>query len=180
MSAPDVCNVVGSTAAREADAVIQTRSGPEIGVASTKAFTAQIAALSVLALGLGAFPQNPAAAKRAAALLDRLERMPDLIATPARATRRSGSWRGRSCRQRDSCSSGRGVHYPIALEGALKLKEISYLHAEGYAAGEMKHGPIALIEELLPVIVVAPRDELFEKTLSNIEEVKARGGRVIA
>jgi glucosamine--fructose-6-phosphate aminotransferase (isomerizing) len=174
-----VCNVVGSTAAREADAVIQTRSGPEIGVASTKAFTAQIAALSVMALGL-ALSRRTLTPADAATILDHLRQVPELIEA---ACSRDGEIRdlARTLTQaKGFLFLGRGVHYPIALEGALKLKEISYLHAEGYAAGEMKHGPIALIEEQLPVIVVAPRDGLFEKTLSNIEEVKARGGRVIA
>jgi glucosamine--fructose-6-phosphate aminotransferase (isomerizing) len=174
-----VCNVVGSTAAREADAVIQTRSGPEIGVASTKAFTAQIAALSVLALGL-ALSRRTLPPPAASAVLEHLQKMPELIEA---ACCRDGEIRDLArtvAGAKGFLFLGRGIHYPIALEGALKLKEISYLHAEGYAAGEMKHGPIALIEEQLPVVVVAPGNDLFEKTLSNIEEVKARGGRVIA
>jgi glucosamine--fructose-6-phosphate aminotransferase (isomerizing) len=174
-----ICNVMGSTASREADAVLQTRSGPEIGVASTKAFTAQLAALSVLAAGLGA-ARGASAEARAGELLSSLQGIPRLM---EKVLPMDGKIRELARSVMDAKGFlflGRGVNYPVALEGALKLKEISYLHAEGYAAGEMKHGPIALIEENLPVIVLAPRNSLFEKTLSNIEEVKARGGRVIA
>lgn len=174
-----ICNVVGSTASREAEAVLQTRSGPEIGVASTKAFTAQIAALTVLAVALGLSRQTlPEAAARQ--LLAQLQTISALIKD---ICAREGGIRTLAeslMNAKGFLFLGRGINYPIALEGALKLKEISYIHAEGYAAGEMKHGPIALIEENLPVVVVAPRNDLFEKTLSNIEEVKARGGRVIA
>lgn len=174
-----ICNVVGSTAAREADAVLQTRSGPEIGVASTKAFTAQMAALSVLAVALGLSRQALSEAT-ADELLARLREIPLLMKMICAGERKIRELACSIMHAKGFLFLGRGVHYPIALEGALKLKEISYLHAEGYAAGEMKHGPIALIEENLPVIVVAPLNSLFEKTLSNIEEVKARGGRVIA
>jgi glucosamine--fructose-6-phosphate aminotransferase (isomerizing) len=174
-----VCNVVGSTAAREADAVIQTRSGPEIGVASTKAFTAQMAALAVFALALG-MARRTLSEKRAEDFLTQLQVIPALMKNLCSRDLEIRELARSLMGAKAFLFLGRGVHYPIALEGALKLKEISYLHAEGYAAGEMKHGPIALIEQGLPVIVLAPRNSLFEKTLSNIEEVKARGGRVIA
>ncbi len=174
-----ICNVVGSTSSREADAVLYTRAGPEIGVASTKAFTAQIGALCLLALALG-IRMGRLTSGEANTLRSQLIKMPSLI------DKALGMNPGIEDLARTLIYSkvflylGRGINYPIALEGALKLKEISYIPAEGYPAGEMKHGPIALIEEGLPVVVVAPVDELFEKTLSNIEEVKARGGRVIA
>ncbi len=174
-----ICNVVGSTASREADAVLQTRSGPEIGVASTKAFTAQMAVLAVLAAALG-LARRTLSKEQAAVFLEQLEAVPALV---NRACERDPEIRTLAqslLSSKGFLFLGRGIHYPIALEGALKLKEISYVHAEGYAAGEMKHGPIALIEEDLPVVVVVPRNSLFEKTLSNIEEVKARGGRVLA
>ncbi len=174
-----VCNVVGSTAAREADAVVQTRSGPEIGVASTKAFTAQVAALMVTAIGLGC-ARGALSRERARELLDGLRAMPDLIEVACSRDDEVLKLARTLTRARGSLFLGRGLHYPVALEGALKLKEISYIHAEGYAAGEMKHGPIALIEKDLPVVVIAPANRLFEKTLSNIEEVRARCGRVIA
>lgn len=174
-----ICNVVGSTAAREADAVLQTRSGPEIGVASTKAFTAQIAAFAVLAVGLG-LSKGTLSEDTASRLLVRLQQLPGLMKEIFAGEEAINALAASLVNAKGFLFLGRGVHYPIALEGALKLKEISYLHAEGYAAGEMKHGPIALIEENLPVVVVAPRNSLFEKTLSNIEEVRARGGRVIA
>lgn len=174
-----ICNVVGSTAAREADAVLQTRSGPEIGVASTKAFTAQMAALSVLAAGLG-LAREVLTEARTDEFLARLRQIPFLMKKIYAGEQKIRELACSMMHAKGFLFLGRGVNYPIALEGALKLKEISYCHAEGYAAGEMKHGPIALIEENLPVIVLAPQNSLFEKTLSNIEEVKARGGRVIA
>ena len=167
-----------STMAREADAVLSTLAGPEIGVASTKAFTTQLAVLACFAIAIGRARGAIDAAQearlstalievpsRATAVLNHAERIVDLAPTIAEA--------------RDVLYLGRGTSYPLALEGALKLKEISYIHAEGYAAGEMKHGPIALIDEHVPVIVLAPRDDLFEKTASNIQEVAARGGKVV-
>ena len=173
-----VVNVPESTIARESDAVLHTNAGPEVGVASTKAFTTQLTVLGCLAIRVakargaidaetearfvGALTEVPA---RAAEVLNHDERLRELAEEIAKA--------------RDVLYLGRGTSYPIALEGALKLKEISYIHAEGYAAGEMKHGPIALIDDGVPVIVIAPTDDLFEKTASNIAEVMARGGRVI-
>ena len=176
-----LCNVVGSTAAREADAVLYTRAGPEIGVASTKAFTAQIAALCLLALALGA-ERGRLIADEAKTLMGQLKKMPRLIEKALESDGRAREVAATVAGAKTSSMLylGRGINYPIALEGALKLKEISYIHAEGYPAGEMKHGPIALIDKGMPVVVVIPSGILFEKTLSNIEEVKARGGRVIA
>jgi glucosamine--fructose-6-phosphate aminotransferase (isomerizing) len=174
-----IVNAPESAIARESDAVLQTLAGPEIGVASTKAFTTQLTVLACLAIAtaeargtisekevadlVGALTEVPA---RAAEVLNHDDAIRDLAAVVAEA--------------RDVLYLGRGTNYPIALEGALKLKEISYIHAEGYAAGEMKHGPIALIDEAVPIICIAPEDKLFEKTASNIQEVQARGGKVIA
>ncbi len=173
-----IVNVPESTIARESDAVLQTYAGPEVGVASTKAFTTQLTVLACLTIALGrargtvsretesrligALAEVPA---RAAEVLNHDERLRELAAEIAES--------------RDVLYLGRGVSFPIALEGALKLKEISYIHAEGYAAGELKHGPIALIDDGVPVIVIAPKDGVFEKTASNVQEVIARGGRVI-
>lgn len=173
-----ICNVVGSTLSREADAVLYTRAGPEIGVASTKAFTAQLTALYLLALGLG-MRRGKLTYKALSTLTSRLREIPACI---LRALQKDSVVK--ECAQtmvyaKECLYLGRGMNYPIALEGALKLKEIAYLHAEGYPAGEMKHGPIALVEEGVPVVTVAPRDDLFEKMASNIEEVKARRGRII-
>jgi glucosamine--fructose-6-phosphate aminotransferase (isomerizing) len=182
-----ICNVVGAMVAREAHGAIYTHAGPEIGVASTKAFTSQLTALFLLALKLGQLRGHLGKAQ-SVQLIEELSRIPAKIEEVLRG--RSGQ-----CEQlakdfstaRDFLYLGRGIHFPIALEGALKLKEISYIHAEGYPAGEMKHGPNALIDETLPVVVLATRDEAdpasklrYEKTLSNIQEVTARSGRVIA
>ena len=174
-----ICNVLGSTSTREADAVLYTRGGPEIGVASTKAFTAQMAALCIFAIAAG-INKNQISQDDALRLVAGLKEIPALVKEACSRDRKIKELAHTLIRAKSALYIGRGIHYPIALEGALKLKEISYIHAEGYAAGEMKHGPIALIEKDVPVIVVAPKDSLFEKTLSNIEEVKARGGRVIA
>jgi glucosamine--fructose-6-phosphate aminotransferase (isomerizing) len=182
-----ICNVVGSMVAREAHGTIYTHAGPEIGVASTKAFTAQLTALFLFALHLaqkrGAIP-----GAESAALVDELSRIPGKIEEVLR--QRDGECRALAkgfAPASDFLFLGRGIHFPIALEGALKLKEISYIHAEGYPAGEMKHGPNALIDEALPVVVLATSDQhspesmlRYEKTLSNIQEVTARSGRVIA
>jgi len=173
-----VCNVPTSSMAREADLLLPTHAGPEIGVASTKAFTCQLAVLAALAANLAKakgrlspaeereivrhLAEAPAALNAALAYDDAIERMAGAVAGA-----------------RDVLYLGRGTDYPLALEGALKLKEISYIHAEGYAAGEMKHGPIALIDEAVPVIVIAPSGPLFEKTVSNMQEVQARGGKVV-
>ncbi len=173
-----ICNVVGSTASREADAVLYTRAGPEIGVASTKAFTAQLAALCLIAIVLG-MKRGRLIAAEAETLTCQLKKMPSLIEKALACEKQTMEIASKIRGSRSMLYLGRGINYPIALEGALKLKEISYIHAEGYPAGEMKHGPIALIESGLPVVVVAPMNNLYEKTLSNIEEVKARGGRVI-
>ncbi|HET6515472.1 MAG TPA: glutamine--fructose-6-phosphate transaminase (isomerizing) [Thermodesulfovibrionales bacterium] len=174
-----ICNVVGSSSSREADSVLYTRAGPEIGVASTKAFTAQITALYLLAVAL-AMRKGKLSLGETNNLKAQFALIPNLI---DEALKKDGEIKelARSLIYAKSfLYLGRGINYPIALEGALKLKEVSYIHAEGYPAGEMKHGPIALIDEGMPVVVVAPKDDLFEKILSNIEEVKARGGRVIA
>jgi glucosamine--fructose-6-phosphate aminotransferase (isomerizing) len=174
-----ICNVVGSTSSREADSVLYTRAGPEIGVASTKAFTAQITVLYLLALAL-ATRRGKLTFKEACRLKSELLEIPAVIKKVLRTGPAIAELAKTLIYAKDFLYLGRGNNYPIAIEGALKLKEISYIHAEGHPAGEMKHGPIALIEEGLPVVVLAPRDDLFEKILSNIEEVKARGGRVIA
>ena len=174
-----ICNVVGSTSTREADGVLYTRGGPEIGVASTKAFTAQMAALCIFGIAAG-MSKNRLTPDDAVQLIAGLKEIPALVQEACNRDREIKELAHTLLDAKSALYLGRGIHYPIALEGALKLKEISYIHAEGYAAGEMKHGPIALIDKNVPVIVVAPGNGLFEKTLSNIEEVKARGGRVIA
>jgi glucosamine--fructose-6-phosphate aminotransferase (isomerizing) len=174
-----ITNIVGSALAREADGVIYTHAGPEIGVASTKTFTATITAAYVLALALGL--QRGAltateAQKRASELLE----IPGIMTEALRHQKPVADLARRLFRHENFLYLGRGVHYPIALEGALKLKEISYIHAEGYAGGEMKHGPIALIDETMPVVALVPRDGTYERMAGNVEEVKARGGRIIA
>jgi glucosamine--fructose-6-phosphate aminotransferase (isomerizing) len=174
-----VSNVLDSAIPRAADGAFYTHAGPEIGVASTKAFTTQLVAMLMLAVFLG---RSRDALSRSAAseVLQALVRVPNEIrrtltfADDVLAVARK--WQG----SHHMLYLGRGLGYPIALEGALKLKEISYVHAEGYAAGEMKHGPIALIDENMPTVVVMPRDSHYEKTLSNLQEVRAREGRVIA
>jgi glucosamine--fructose-6-phosphate aminotransferase (isomerizing) len=174
-----ICNVQGSMLTREASGTIYTHAGPEIGVASTKAFTSQLVAVTLLAIRLGQ-------ARGALSDEQMLEIVRHLYHIPAQMERYLDDESAilelakRFHNHRDFLYLGRGVNYPIALEGALKLKEISYIHAEGYPAGEMKHGPIALIDEDMPVVAVAPHDSVFEKMLSNIEEVKARSGIVIA
>ncbi len=174
-----ICNVVGSSLAREADGVVYTRAGLEIGVASTKAFTAQLAAVTLLALKLGLARDlvDPAVVRQVAKGL--LE-LPDLMSI---VLDQSGSIRRIAERFADRdhvLYLGRGLNYPLALEGALKLKEISYIHAEGYPAGEMKHGPIALIDRRMPVVAIVPRGGTYEKMISNLEEAKARDGVVVA
>jgi glucosamine--fructose-6-phosphate aminotransferase (isomerizing) len=173
-----IVNVRTSSMAREADAVLPTLAGPEIGVASTKAFTSQLAVLACLAIGLGRARGTLTAAEEAE-LVKALGEVPRHIATILRGEARYEALAHQLAKAQDVLYLGRGASYPVAMEGALKLKEISYIHAEGYAAGELKHGPIALIDEKVPVIVVAPEDELFEKTVSNLQEVAARGGRII-
>ena len=173
-----VVNVPSSTIARESSAVLPTLAGPEIGVASTKAFSCQLTVLLCLAIHAGR-ARGVLSAEREKALIDALITVPGLM---AEALTREGEIEGLArevSRARDVLYLGRGTSYPMALEGALKLKEISYIHAEGYAAGELKHGPIALIDESVPVIVIAPHDGVFEKTVSNMQEVAARGGRIV-
>ena len=174
-----IVNVVGSTLARESDGVLYTRCGPEIGVASTKAFTAQLTALYLLALHL-ARVRNVMNVVDGKAWLDRLVTLPSLVERLLGREAEIVAIAKRYYKKRNFLYLGRGINYPIALEGSLKLKEVSYIHAEGYAAGEMKHGPIALIDKDMPVVVLAPRDRLYEKTVSNLMEVKARRAPVIA
>jgi glucosamine--fructose-6-phosphate aminotransferase (isomerizing) len=174
-----ICNVVGSTSSRDADAVFYTHSGPEIGVASTKAFTTQIVGLYLLAYGMGRV-LGAISADRSRELSHDLLVLPGKVEEALGADADIKNIAKDYFKAKDFLYLGRGINYPIALEGALKLKEISYIHAEGYAAGEMKHGPIALIDEELPVVVIAPEDSLHEKIASNIQEVKSRGGRIIS
>ncbi|MSO85888.1 MAG: glutamine--fructose-6-phosphate transaminase (isomerizing) [Rhodospirillales bacterium] len=173
-----VVNVPESTMAREADMVLHTNAGPEIGVASTKAFTTQLAVLACLTLA-AARARGAIDAAEAARLAGALTEVPARAAEVLKHDQALREIAVEVARARDVLYLGRGTSYPVALEGALKLKEISYIHAEGHAAGEMKHGPIALIDDAVPVIVIAPSDALFEKTAANLEEVIARGGRVI-
>ncbi len=173
-----VVNVVGSTIAREVDGGIYLHAGPEIGVASTKAFTSQVAALTLIALRFARLRDMSILQGRE--FIQELKRLPDLI---REILERSGEVEALAARYWQATNAlylGRGVNFPTALEGALKLKEISYIHAEGYPAAEMKHGPIALIDENMPVVFIAPRDAVHSKIVSNVEEVKARGGQVIA
>jgi glutamine---fructose-6-phosphate transaminase (isomerizing) len=173
-----VVNVPTSSIARLSDVVAPTLAGPEIGVASTKAFTCQLAVLAALAVGLGR-ARGTLDEKSEAALVGQLVAVPGLIAEVLRQESAFERLAHRLAKARDVLYLGRGASYPLALEGALKLKELSYIHAEGYAAGELKHGPIALIDEAMPVIVIAPHDRVFEKTVSNMQEVAARGGGII-
>jgi glucosamine--fructose-6-phosphate aminotransferase (isomerizing) len=173
-----IVNVRTSTIARESDIALPTLAGPEIGVASTKAFTCQLAVLACLALALGR-ERGLLGKDEERALVKALIEVPRHISTVLRNEQQYEAIAHILAKARDVLYLGRGTSYPLALEGALKLKEISYLHAEGYAAGELKHGPIALIDENVPVIVVAPKDDLFEKTVSNMQEVATRGGQII-
>jgi glutamine---fructose-6-phosphate transaminase (isomerizing) len=173
-----VVNVETSTMARESDIVAPTLAGPEIGVASTKAFTCQLAVLACLALALGR-TRKVIDEKEEARLVSELMAIPGLIVQALKSEGSIEVLAREIARVRDVLYLGRGTSYPLALEGALKLKEISYIHAEGYAAGELKHGPIALIDEEMPVIVIAPNDNVLEKTISNMQEVAARGGKLI-
>jgi glucosamine--fructose-6-phosphate aminotransferase (isomerizing) len=174
-----VCNVVGSAIARAADQVIYTHAGPEVSVASTKAFTSQLVVLSLLALKLGKL-SGKLGDDDLRTMLESLGALPEamnrllgqLAALRTVARRYSGA--------RDFLFLGRGLGFPVALEGALKLKEISYIHAEGYASGEMKHGPIALVDDDVPIVVIALRGPGYDKVVSNLEEVRARGGKIIA
>lgn len=173
-----IVNVAESTIARESDVIIPTYAGPEIGVASTKAFTCQLTVLALLAIATASArgKLKPDGEKRLVKLLQEVPRhMAEVLSSDEQLKRIAHDL----SRAQDVLFLGRGIHYPIALEGALKLKEISYIHAEGYAAGELKHGPIALIDENMPVVVIAPCDAIFDKTVSNMHEVIARGGKVI-
>ncbi len=174
-----ICNVIGSTASRESEFVFYTHSGPEIGVASTKAFTTQIVALYLLAIALGRV-RGRLDQSAASKLLGDLLHLPVQVEHTLELDASISTLARELFKKKEFLYLGRGINYPIALEGALKLKEISYIHAEGYAAGEMKHGPIALIDEDLPVVVLAPSGPLYEKVTSNMEEVKSRGGTIIA
>jgi glutamine---fructose-6-phosphate transaminase (isomerizing) len=174
-----ICNVVGSMATRETDGALYTHAGPEIGVASTKAFTSQLVALYLLALRLAQVRGvlTPEASKPH---VDALLQLPAHLEQTLKIAPEIEELAARFHAHTDFLYLGRGINYPIALEGALKLKEISYIHAEGYPAGEMKHGPIALIDEEMPVVAIAPRDHVFEKMIGNMQEAKARGASVIA
>jgi glucosamine--fructose-6-phosphate aminotransferase (isomerizing) len=173
-----VVNVPTSTIARESDVVMPTLAGPEIGVASTKAFTCQLSVLACLAIAAGCArgELKPADEQK---LVHALIAVPGLMAQALKIEPKIEALAHELAKARDVLYLGRGTSFPIALEGALKLKEISYIHAEGYAAGELKHGPIALIDETMPVVVIAPHDRVFEKTVSNMQEVAARGGRIV-
>ena len=173
-----VINVPESTISREVELVIRTYAGPEIGVASTKAFTCQLAALACLALLAGKL-RGTLSAEQEKEYVTALIEAPRHMTEVLKEEKNIAAVAQEISKARDVLFLGRGINYPMALEGALKLKEISYIHAEGYAAGELKHGPIALVDENVPVIVIAPRDELYEKTISNMEEVAARGGKIV-
>jgi len=173
-----IINVVESTIARESDAVFYTKAGPEIGVASTKAFTTQLVVLACLTIAI-AEAKGSITPERAAAMAAALREAPARVSDVLNHAHVIEALAHQIAQARDVLYFGRGTAYPLALEGALKLKEISYIHAEGYAAGEMKHGPIALIDEDVPVIVLVPRDALFDKTVSNVQEAQARGGRIL-
>ncbi|MBN8968528.1 MAG: glutamine--fructose-6-phosphate transaminase (isomerizing) [Rhizobiales bacterium] len=173
-----VVNVTSSTIARESETVLPTLAGPEIGVASTKAFTCQLMALMALAIAAGK-ARGELSAEDEVRLVHGLVEVPRLMTAALALEPQIEKLARDIAKSRDVLYLGRGTSYPLALEGALKLKEISYIHAEGYAAGELKHGPIALIDETMPVVVIAPHDQVFEKTVSNMQEVAARGGRII-
>jgi glutamine---fructose-6-phosphate transaminase (isomerizing) len=173
-----VCNMLGSTLARDADGVIFTHAGPEIGVASTKAFTTQVSALYLLVLHMGrklGLLDNETVRSRIADIKKIPHKLQLLLDGAGSIEELGRKYMG----FKNFLYLGRGVNFPIALEGALKLKEISYIHAEAYAAGEMKHGPIALIDENMPVVVVSPKDQTYKKTCSNVEEVVARRGNIL-
>ena len=172
-----ICNVPESALVRASALSFLTRAGPEIGVASTKAFTTQLAALALLTLVIAKL-RGRLAAEREAELLQAMRNLPTALTKVLQLEARIKVWARRFSRLEHALFLGRGIHYPIAMEGALKLKEISYIHAEAYAAGELKHGPLALVDKDMPVIAIAPRDALFEKLKSNLQEVRARGGEL--
>ena len=173
-----VCNVVGSSISRESHSGAYTHAGPEIGVASTKAFTSQISVLTLIALHVGV-KKGRLPKGRFLRLLNELNGIPELVESVLKQVDVIYDVAAEFTESNNALYLGRGYQFPVALEGALKLKEISYIHAEGYPAAEMKHGPIALIDESLPVIFIAPKDDVYEKVVSNIQEVKARGGRLV-
>ena len=173
-----ICNVVGSTIARETDAGVYIHAGPEIGVASTKAFTSQVLVLTMFALMLGRMKNLPL--ERGRAIVNALKEIPELVQEVLDKDQEIKRLAKDLSPHNNALYLGRGYNFPVALEGALKLKEISYIHAEGYPAAEMKHGPIALIDENMPTIVIATKDSIYEKIVSNVQEVKARGGKIIS
>jgi len=172
-----VCNVAESALARKAALRFLTRAGPEIGVASTKAFTSQLTALLLLALQLAGI-RGRILPHQQAQILDRVRELPAAVTSALRTEPEMAAWAAKFAQCEHALFLGRGVHYPIAMEGALKLKEISYIHAEAYAAGELKHGPLALVDAAMPVIAIAPKDALLDKLKSNLHEVRARGGEL--
>jgi glucosamine--fructose-6-phosphate aminotransferase (isomerizing) len=174
-----VCNVVGSSIARETDSGAYTHAGPEIGVASTKAFTAQISVLTLIAMLVGK-KKGQLSAQRFSRLMIELNAIPEKVEKLLAQDAQIKEIARHFVNSNNALYLGRGVNFPVALEGALKLKEISYIHAEGYPSAEMKHGPIALIDDEMPVFFIATADEVYEKIVSNIQEVKARGGRLVA
>lgn len=173
-----ICNAVGSTIARESDGGVYLHAGPEIGVASTKAFSSQVTVLAMIALLLGR--ERRVSAEQGIEFAQAIADIPKLVEETLRLSPAIREIAQKYTNSRNFLYLGRHYNYPVAMEGALKLKEISYIHAEGYPAAEMKHGPIALIDENMPVVVIAPKDSLFDKVLSNVREIKARGGRIIA
>ena len=174
-----ICNVVGASIPRLSDSGCYTHVGPEIGVASTKAFTAQVTALTMLALCIGR-EKGTISKEKYLAIVRELGQIPDKIELVLKQNQRISDFAKTFTYAQNFIYLGRGYNFPVALEGALKLKEISYIHAEGYPAAEMKHGPIALISQEMPVVVIAPRCGTYEKIVSNIQEIKARHGKVIA
>ena len=173
-----ICNGVGSTIARTSDGGVYLHAGPEIGVASTKAFTSQVTVLAMIALLLGR--QRRLSFETGADIVRAMQELPTLAEQTLKLSDQIAGIAGKYAKSGNFLYLGRHFNYPVAMEGALKLKEISYIHAEGYPAAEMKHGPIALIDENMPVVVIAPKDSLFDKVISNVREIKARGGKVIA
>ena len=173
-----VCNVATSAMVRQSQLAFMTHAGTEIGVASTKAFTTQLVALFVLAVTLGKHARPRRCASRKRRISQQLRHLPAALNSVLALEPQIIAWAEEFSRKENAMFLGRGLHYPIALEGALKLKEISYIHAEAYPAGELKHGPLALVTEAMPVVTVAPNDALLEKLKSNMQEVRARGGQV--
>lgn len=173
-----ICNGVGSTIARTSDGGVYLHAGPEIGVASTKAFTSQVTVLAMIALLLGR--QRRLSFEAGSDIVKAMQELPELVEQTLKLSDQIAGIANKYVKANNFLYLGRHFNYPVAMEGALKLKEISYIHAEGYPAAEMKHGPIALIDENMPVVVIAPKDALFDKVISNVREIKARGGKVIA